>query len=98
MPMELLHPPAALSTVTPRKPDPMPIPSTVLPWVRDVGFPAVFAVLVLYQLPQEMDRFRAAVGSDVDRVVKRLESMEASHQKQNEAILQLLMRFAEGKR
>lgn len=39
-----------------------------------------------------------AVGSDVDRVIKRLESMESSHQKQNEAILQLLMRFAEGKR
>ena len=71
------------------------VPITILPWIRDVGFPAVFAVLVLWQLPQEMDRFRAAVATDVDRVVKRLESMEASHQKQNEAILQILLRFAE---
>ncbi len=87
--------PTTIARTTMKEPKGAIVPTAILPWIRDVGFPAVFAVLVLWQLPQEMDRFRVAVATDVDRVVKRLESMEASHQKQNEAILQILLRFAE---
>lgn len=63
------------------------------PWVRavrDIGFPAAVALLLLWQMLFQLPR-------ETDRIVTRLSAMETAYQKQTDALLQLLTRFAERK-
>lgn len=64
--------------------------------VRDVGFPIVVALMLLWQVlvaqPKEMHEFRAAIAADVDRIVQRLAAMEQSQSRQVDALMNLIMR------
>lgn len=58
--------------------------------IRDIGFPASVALLLLWQMLFQLPR-------ETDRIVTRLSAMEMAYQKQTDALLQLLTRFAERK-
>ena len=64
--------------------------------VRDVGFPIVISLILVYQMgyvvPQAFERFRAGMTADVDRIVKRLEAMEASQARQIDSMVQLVLK------
>lgn len=57
-----------------------------LPWVRavrEIGFPSTIALLLIWQMLFQ-------VPKEIDRIVKRLDAMEAAYAKQSEALIQLL--------
>lgn len=72
--------------ITVRHPKESTTPMPTLPWVRavrEIGFPSAIALLLLWQMLFQ-------VPHEIDRIVRRLDAMEAAYAKQSDALIALL--------